>query len=86
MWFSNVGGVILFEGRNLSTSSNMSDSDRNIRIKPLFFKNDEVEQSEEIYLNTCEICEAVVDVVGNDAYVDAAQRIGGLWRESILFE
>ena len=64
----------------------MSDSDSNIRIKPLFFKNDEVEQNEGNYLNTCEICEAVADVVGNDAYVDAAQRIGGLWRVYFLNE
>lgn len=42
--------------------------------------NNEVDQEDGNYLGTYEICMAVCEVVGNAKIVDAAQRIGGLWR------
>ena len=54
-----------------------------VKIEPLFLVNGDVDQSKK-YLSTCEICEAVQDVVGRASYIDGAQRLGGVWRIYML--
>lgn len=50
------------------------------RVEPLFFLNNEIDQENNNYLNTLEVCLAVCNVVNNENAVEGAQRIGGLWR------
>lgn len=49
-------------------------------IEPMYFLNNDIDQEGGKYLGTWEICMAVLEVVGDKNVIDAAQRIGGLWR------
>ena len=50
------------------------------RMKLVVFFNNEVEQESGNYLDTYEICTAYSDGVSDEKTVEAAHRIGGLWR------
>ena len=64
----------------------MSSDETNVRVKPVFFKSSDVPQENNNWLNTWEICIAASEVVKEInaekkfECIDAAQRIGGLWR------
>lgn len=60
--------------------STTGEVETNERIQPVYFLNKEVDQEDEKYLSTYEICMVVLEVVADKTVIDAAQKIGGLWR------
>ena len=60
------------------TAENTSDVTE--RVEPVFFLNNDVDQTQGNY----EICTAMSEFVSSKKAVDAAQRIGGAWRIYLL--
>lgn len=65
---------------NMSSDTTSASVTEGKRVEPVFFLNTDVDQSENNWLNTLEVCLAVCGVVAKDSTVEGAQRIGGLWR------